>query len=498
VTNGSGSATGNVTNVAVACTASMFTIGGTVTGLTAGTLLLQNNLGDNLAVTSSAFAFPIAIASNSPYFVSVLAHPAGLTCKVTANGSGTATMDVTNVQVACVDNTVATVTVGGNVSGLAGGGSLTLRNTFNSLLGNGPEIDDIQINSNGAFTFPAIPSRSVFNITVLAQPVGQICSVFANFGLPVDDITSVVVECQNGTTVHTVGGTVSGLTSSNLLLTLSANNNVLLVPTGANQFTFPNGLVSGTEYVVAIATQPQGRTCVVTRSHGEVVAADVTDVSIACIANTTDPLIGTYEIVGQDNFITLYPDGTYLLASRDNDPTCGASNGNGVELGVYNYNDTTGGFAVVSNAIDTNGECGLWDGSGISGTVQKSGVGQGAILTFDDGSNTFTLEPVASIANTFIGSFRETGTSGFLILGADGHYTIAHSADDPAGIEYGCYTLTGTTNGTFTADPTCAGAVDTNDDAGFSDNAGTPFPYTMLSPYVVQAFDRVLLRIVPN
>jgi hypothetical protein len=502
VTNGSGNANANVTNVAVNCmNTAPVTIGGTVTGLTAGAVVLQNNLGDNLVVTTSPFTFPTPVAANSAYFVTVLGHPVGLTCQVTANGSGVSATNVTDVGVSCAANTAATVTVGGTVSGLVGAGPFTLRNVFNDLVGGGPVTQDIQITSNGPFTFPAIPSRSIFVITALTQPAGQTCSVFANTGLPVADVTSVVVDCSNGTTVYTVGGTVSGLTRAGLILTINANNGVLVVPSGATQFTFPNGLVPGTEYFVGIGVQPPGMTCIVTDGSDRVIAANSTSVAVTCIDNATDPLFGTYEILGQDNFITLYPDGTYLLASRENDAGCGLSNGNGIELGVYNYDDGTGAFSVVSNTIDTNGDCGLWDGTGLSGTVQKTGVGQGSSITFDDGSDTFTLEPVPSVANTFLGSFRQPGGPDFLVLENDGHYTVTHSTNDSAGIEYGCYTLTGTTSGNFTPDVTpgtCAGTVDTNDDAGFSDADGTPLPYTVVNPYVVVAFERVFVRIVPN
>src|SRR5581483_5487118 len=51
VSNGSGTATANVTNVAVSCkaaAASTFTIGGAVTGLTGAGLVLQDNGGDSL------------------------------------------------------------------------------------------------------------------------------------------------------------------------------------------------------------------------------------------------------------------------------------------------------------------------------------------------------------------------------------------------------------------------------------------------------------------
>jgi hypothetical protein len=502
VTNPAGTATANVTNVTVACTTNptSVTIGGTVTGLTAGTLVLQNNLGDNLPVTTGTFTFPESIPVNAPYFVTVLTQPATLTCTVNANASGTSATNVTNVQVSCVDNATTNVTVGGTVSGLGGGGSFTLRNSF---LANGVVTNnDMQVNANGTFTFPGIPIRSLFTVTVLTQPAGQTCSTFANTGAPITNITSIVVECVNGTTVYTVGGTVSGLTKVGLILAINVNNTVLPLASGATTFTFPRGLVPGTEYSVGIVTWPQGMTCIATNGTGEVVAANVTDIAVACIDNATDPLIGTYEVVGQDNFISLYNDGTYVLASRENDPGCGPSNGNGVEVGVYNYDDSTGAFSVVSNAIDTNDDCGLWDGGGLSGTVQKSGIGQDSEITFSDGADTFALEPVPSIANTFRGSFRVGGgITDFLVLNDDGHYTLAHTSNDSAGVEYGCYALTGTSSGTFTADvtpATCPGTVDTNDDAGFSDNDGVAFPYTMLNPYVVEVFERILIRIVPN
>ena len=58
---------------------------------------------------------------------------------------------------------------------------------------------------------------------------------------------------------------------------------------------------------------------------------------------------------------------------------------------------------------------------------------------------------------------------------------MAHTGNDSAGIEYGCYVMTGTTSGTLTPDvtpATCPGTVDTNDDAGLSDTdsmkASTP------------------------
>ena len=65
-----------------------YTVGGTVSGLT-GTVVLQDNGGDNLSVTANgAFTFATPLASGAAYNVTVKTNPAGQTCTV-ANGSGT-------------------------------------------------------------------------------------------------------------------------------------------------------------------------------------------------------------------------------------------------------------------------------------------------------------------------------------------------------------------------------------------------------------------------
>ena len=63
-----------------------YTIGGTVSGLTASGLVLQNNGGDNLTVAANAtsFTFPTKVAANGAYAVTVMTQPTNETCTVTA------------------------------------------------------------------------------------------------------------------------------------------------------------------------------------------------------------------------------------------------------------------------------------------------------------------------------------------------------------------------------------------------------------------------------
>src|SRR5262249_25102084 len=117
VSNGAGTVSAaNVTNVAVVCAASTFSVGGAVSGLT-GTVVLRGNGGSNLSVSANGpFAFATPLANGSPYNVTVLTQPAGQSCSV-AGGTGTiAGANVTSVSVSCAANTF---TVGGTVSGLS-------------------------------------------------------------------------------------------------------------------------------------------------------------------------------------------------------------------------------------------------------------------------------------------------------------------------------------------------------------------------------------------
>jgi hypothetical protein len=104
VDSGSGSVDSNadsVSTVAVNCV-STSTIGGTVSGLLAGTAVTLGN-GDVLlpVAIDGAFAFPGLLAVGANYAVTVATQPAGETCTV-LEGSGTVTAGVpVNIAVTC-------------------------------------------------------------------------------------------------------------------------------------------------------------------------------------------------------------------------------------------------------------------------------------------------------------------------------------------------------------------------------------------------------------
>ncbi len=90
-----------VVNVEVPVPTVFHTIGGSASGVAGSGLVLRNNGGDDLAVAADgSFSFATPIGAGTPYAVTVANAPAGQSCTV-ANGSGTATTNVSNVAVAC-------------------------------------------------------------------------------------------------------------------------------------------------------------------------------------------------------------------------------------------------------------------------------------------------------------------------------------------------------------------------------------------------------------
>jgi hypothetical protein len=277
---GSGTGTGTGTG-------GPFTIGGTLTGLATGSsVILQDNAADNLTVTANgAFAFKTSIATGGAFAVTVFTQPTnpGQTCTVAA-GTGTVTANVTTVAVTCTTNAV-TATIGGTVSGLVSGTSVILQN-------NGG--DSLTITASGAFTFktPVTGPTDAYAVTVLTQPTSpnQICTVASGSGNASANVTTVAVACVLS---YTIGGTVTGVVGSGLILQDSAGNTVEKLPISAangNQaFTFKQLVPTGTMYTVTIFAQPTGptQTCTVTPSTASGTAtANVTNVAVVCPAVT--------------------------------------------------------------------------------------------------------------------------------------------------------------------------------------------------------------------
>jgi hypothetical protein len=106
VSNGTGTVSGALDNIMVVCVVSQFTVGGSISGLVGTRMILRDNSGDDLPVSSNgAFVFTVPVASGGAYSVSVVTQPSNPTqnCVLLAGSAvGTVTSgNITGVSVVC-------------------------------------------------------------------------------------------------------------------------------------------------------------------------------------------------------------------------------------------------------------------------------------------------------------------------------------------------------------------------------------------------------------
>ena len=373
-----------------------YTIGGSVSGLTGSGLVLQNNAGNNLNVAAKAtsFMFPTAIANGAAYAVTVLTQPSNpaQTCTV-SSGSGTVSgANVTMVAIAC---TVNVYTVGGSISGLTGSGLVLQDNAG----------DNLNVAAKAtSFMFPtAIPSGGSYAVTVLTQPSNpaQTCTVSNGSGTVTGaNVTKVAITCSAN--VYTVGGSISGLTGSGLVLQDNAGDN-LNVAAKANGFTFPTAIASGGAYAVTVLTQPASpaQQCSVTNGTGTVGVMSISNVVVSCmnvarfvyVANATDGVNGT----GDVSAFTVNPN-TGALTAVPGGPVTADQNPSAIAV------DTTGQFVYVGNV--GTGDVSIFNVDPVAGTLTFKAN------AYSPGTSGASLAVAPSDNYLFVGGIGNPNTTG--------------------------------------------------------------------------------------
>ena len=302
VANGSGTiGSANVTSVAVTCTTSTFTVGGTISGLTGTGLVLRNNASAATDLTvpaaSTTFTFVPHVASGGSYAVTVQTQPVGQACTVASGSGGVTIANITSVVVTCVTNSF---TVGGTISGLtATSTGLVLRNTVAGA-GAGTFDVNVAVGATASFTFPAQLTGSMYTVSVQMQPSNptQNCTVAVGTGTVTNaNIATVAITCAINT--FSVGGTISGLTATSTGLVLrntvtgagAGTFNINVALGAIASFAFPAQL-TGSMYAVSVPTQPSNPTqnCTVAAGTGTVAMANINTVVITC--TTTSFTVG--------------------------------------------------------------------------------------------------------------------------------------------------------------------------------------------------------------
>jgi len=291
-----------------------FTVGGSVSGLAGTGLVLQDNGADSLTITvNGSFTFKTTVITGGSYAVTVQTQPSNptQTCGVTAGSGSNVSANVSSVVVACTTNPV-TATIGGTVSGLVANSSVILQN-------NGG--DSLTVTANGPFVFKTpVTGADIYAVTVVTQPVNpnQICTVTNGSGTATADVANVAVNCVLS---FSIGGTVTGVVGTGLILQNSSNSEQLPIsPANGNQaFTFKKLVPTGTPYNVTVFAQPTAPTqnCTVSSGTGTGTAtANVTNIAIVCPAVTYSvggKIVGLAGILPNNGVLT---DGSFLLQNN--------------------------------------------------------------------------------------------------------------------------------------------------------------------------------------
>ena len=247
-----------------------------------------------------------------------------------------------------------TYTVSANVTGLAGSGL--------TLLDNGG--DSKEVTANGSVTFAtALANAAPYAVTVGTQPAtpGQTCTVTNGSGaIAGANVTNVAVNCVTKT--FTVGGTVSGLTGTGLVL---ANNGADNLTVTGSAFTFATAVASGTAYAVTVATQPTNpaQNCTVSGGTGTVTTANITNIVVTCavskftIGGSVSGLAGTGLQVQNNagDTLSITQNGSFTFATSINSGanysiSVSASPVNPIQLCTLTNGTGTVGNANVTNA----------------------------------------------------------------------------------------------------------------------------------------------------
>jgi len=263
----------NISNISIVCTTTQYTVQGTVSGLiSSGGLILYNN-GDGLKISGNGnFNFSTPLDHLSDFSITIRTQPssADQIC-VIANPTGKVT-PLTNIDVTC---TSIPHTVGGTVSGFNETGDLVLQNNAG---------DDLTITANGNFVFPTTLIKSdQYTVSVLTQPTSpiQVCSITNASGtIATENIDNISITCA--TQQYTVGGTVTDLTGSGLVLQNNGDDNLTINASGA--FTFATPIDDLTAFSVSVLTPPNSpaQPCRISNNQGTIVGENATDVAITC------------------------------------------------------------------------------------------------------------------------------------------------------------------------------------------------------------------------
>ncbi len=194
---------------------------------------------------------------------------------------------------------------------------------------------------------------------------------------------------------YTIGGSVSGLSASGLVMAVTAGNQTKSVASGATSYVFPTAQPDGTGYTVSVQTQPTGQTCAVDNATGVVAAGNVTNANVTCTTNTytvTPSVNGGHGTISPDTpqtvnynatqIFTLTPDTGYHIVTPVGG-TCGGL----LSAGSYTTSAVTANCTVVASFAQTPDHLAI---STVSDGTAGVALGSFTVTVKDAANNTVT------------------------------------------------------------------------------------------------------------
>ncbi len=209
---------------------------------------------------------------------------------------------------------------------------------------------------------------------------------------------------------HTIGGTVSGLTGTGLVLRNNGGDNRAVTADGA--FTFATAIGDGAPYSVTLLTQPSGQTCTVQNGSGTA-NATVTNVAVSCVATPNPVAWGTAAVIETNAGnayapqIAIDTNGNALAVwqqhdgTRDNLVANRYTAGSGWGTASLIETDNAGNASSPQIAIDANGNAlavwnqfdgtryNIWANRFIAGTGAGTGWGTATLIETDNAGNAY-------------------------------------------------------------------------------------------------------------
>jgi subtilisin family serine protease len=230
----------------------------------------------------------------------------------------------------------------------------------------------------------------------------------------------VVVSCSGKSSsssppplqsTYTIGGTVTGITST-LVLQNNGSNNLTITADGT--FSFTNRHANNASYNVTTLTPPAGQVCSVTNGSGMVAGANITNILVNCgytIGGTATGLSSTVVIHNGSNNLTVSANGSFTFSQF-------VVTGRTYSVSVQTQPTTPIQYCTVSNS---------------SGTVVNANITNVAVSCRDAFSISTLLDPLAPqqwhLLNTGQTGYSDNpGTSG-MDINVDPAYRAAASGN---------------------------------------------------------------------